>query len=154
MNRILFLLSVLMASSVNAEENSFYISLFDTSIQLPNSCLWQLTDTVENKEIAVFNCDKGFDHEVSVVVQEFDYSKIMQIKNSIEVTHNSENKIGNITHFHIEATIGTSRGDSENFIDAFCDPSYCIATLGTNNSIAKSIASQLKSIPNKPIKRD
>ena len=154
MNRILFLLSVLMASSVNAEENSFYISLFDTSIQLPNSCLWELTDTVENKEIAVFKCDKGFDHEVSVVVQEFDYSKIMQIKNSIEVTHNSESKIGNITHFHIEATIGTSRGDSENFIDAFCDPSYCIATFGTNNSIAKSITSQLKSIPNKSLKQD
>jgi hypothetical protein len=154
MNRILFILSVLIVSSVSAEENSFSISLFDINIQLPNSCLWQLTDTVENNEIAVFKCDKCFDHEVSVVVQKFDYSKIMQIKNSIEVTHNSESKIGNITHFHIEAAIGTSRGDSENFIDAFCDPSYCIATFGTNNSIAKSIASQLKSIPNKAIKQD
>jgi hypothetical protein len=134
------------ATPVFVVEKSYPIELFGTTIKLPNSCIWQLTDTVENDEIAVFKCDKGFDHEVSVLIQEFDYNKIMEVWNAIDVTVNSENKIGRVTHFHIEATIANSRGDSENYIDAFCDPKYCIVSLGENPLIANSIAKQLKKV--------
>jgi hypothetical protein len=159
MNRILFILLISISYQVSAEHDSFSIDIFDMKIQLPNNCIWKLTDTVENNDIAVFKCDEGFDYEVSVVIQYFDGSTIILLKNMLienpdENAYSTENKLGNITHFRHEVMIETSRGDSQNYIDAFCDPTYCISTFGTNDFYAKSIGSQLKSIPNKPIKQD
>jgi hypothetical protein len=154
MVRILSFTLIILSFSLFAKEEMFDIEVFDRKISLPKSCLWQLKDTVEHKETAVFKCDKGFDHEVSIVIQPFVYEDIMYVKNAIEVTLNSEQKIGNITHFHIEASIDTSRGVSKNFIDAFCDPKYCLLTLGENGTIGQNILVQLKSIPNKKINQD
>jgi hypothetical protein len=152
MIRILSFTLTVLSFSLFADEKAFDIEVFDRKVSLPQSCVWQLRDTVGNEEIAVFKCDKGLDHEVSIVIQPFVYEDIMYVKNAIEVTSNSEQKIGIITHFHIEASIDTSRGISKNFIDAFCDPKYCLLTLGENGSIGENILVQLKSIPNKSLK--
>ena len=154
MIRTLSFTLIILSFSLFADEEVFDIEVFDRKISLPKSCLWQLKDTVEHEETAIFKCDKGFDHEVSIIIQPFVYEDIMHVKNAIEVTSNTEHKIGNITHFHIEASIDTSRGVSKNFIDAFCDPKYCLLTLGENGSIGQNILVQLKSIPNKALKSD
>ena len=88
------------------------------------------------------------------VIAKFDYQSIMDLTNAFETTKHSENKIGDLTHFHIEAALNTSTGDSINFIDAFCDVQFCIIPLGPSKHIAISIEAQLQSMPYMPIKRD
>jgi hypothetical protein len=132
-----------------ATENSITIDVFDTSLKLPLSCSLQVEDTNQRDELVIYKCDKDMDYETGIIIENYDHKKIIETQGTDEVTKSFESKIGNITHFHIEATIPTARGDSENFIDAFCDVNYCIVALGTSDIIAKSIESQLNNRPNK-----
>jgi hypothetical protein len=111
----------------------------------------QIEKTKEDPDtLAFYKCDK----DVNVLINKFDYKSLMELQNTVEVTHHTERDINGLTLFHVEATLDTSFGESHNFIDAFCDIKYCIIPLGPSNHIATSIESQLKNMPYKPFKQD
>jgi len=147
----LWILSIFFLSiNVIAKEDSFKVDLFDTLITLPSDCILKIRESEDPNNLAFYKCN----NKTNVLINTFDYQSLMELQRTVEVTKHTEQKVGDITHFHIEATIDTPLGESKNFIDAFCDVKYCIIPLGPSSDIAASIEAQLKSMPNKPLKQD
>ena len=144
------LIITLFSFSSFASESFFKINIFERNIDVTTSCILKISKNEDPNTVAFYECDK----ETNLLIAKFDYQSIMDLTNTFETTKHSENKIGALTHFHIEAAIKTSVGDSINFIDAFCDVQFCLIPLGESKHIASSIEAQLNSMPNKPIKRD
>ena len=133
-----------------AKNNYFQVNIFEQSIDVPTSCVLQIREDSEPTTLAFYKCDE----ETNLLISKFNYKSIMDLQNAYETTKHTESKIGDLTHFHIEASIDTPDGESVNFIDAFCDAQFCIIPLGPSEHIANGIKAQLQSMPNKKIKSD
>ncbi len=128
-----------------AVEPSFKVNIFERNIDITSSCVLKIREDEDPNILAFYECDK----ETNLLIVKFDYQSIMDLTNAFETTKHSERKIGDLTHFHIEAALETSTGDSINFIDAFCDIQFCIMPLGPSKHLASSIEAQLKNRLNK-----
>ncbi len=144
MIRIICIFLCCFTLHAKSADNGFALKIFERILHLPSSCVWDLSGSLVEDQIGLFECNaEGY--PVVTIVEKLNPQKLEDIKVSTEIVDYSERYYKNIKHYDIEGLIEHSDEYHRIYIDLLCDETYCITILAEGTeSVVNYVLRQVK----------